>query len=263
MSSLALAVLLALFVPIIWLVSKHWPLNARTGQRLLEIAAPPDSVTDVLTIGTYNIHRGRGLDGKRDLTRIAKVISGCDIVALQEVEGHGLRHLGNQAYMLGQACGYSAHFSPTRRQLFFPHRGNALLTRLPVTYWRREPLSPTTGKAYRNVTIYKIEVNGHVIHVLNTHLSKPSEQSAPLGYVIELFLSLERAVLVGDFNARQTEPKLRELLASNIEDATALCCDDPDRIDWILVRGIEVVSARSQPPGASDHPFFCATLRLR
>ena len=50
-----------------------------------------DSTTPVtLTLLSYNIHNGVGLDGVLDLDRIADVIaaSGADVVGLQEVDRH-------------------------------------------------------------------------------------------------------------------------------------------------------------------------------
>ena len=258
-------ILSILAVAVAWLGSRHWPLSAAQGRELHGSLAGCETKAGrgSFTVGTYNIHRGRGLDGKRNLARIARTIEGCDVVGLQEVEGHGLRHFGNQAYQLGQDCKYAAHFSPTRRHFFFPHRGNALLTRLPVTHWQREPLSPTTGKAYRNMTTYTISFNGEVVYVINTHLSKPEEQIAPLRRVLEVFSSLERVVLLGDFNAHPAHPELQELLASGIEDATSIASQDPLRVDWILVRGLKVLWARSEPTGPSDHPFYLASLSLK
>jgi len=258
-------ILSILAVAVAWLASRHWPLSAAQGRELHGSLAGCETKAGrgSFTVGTYNIHRGRGLDGKRNLARIARTIEGCDVVGLQEVEGHGLRHFGNQAYQLGQDCEYAAHFSPTRRHFFFPHRGNALLTRLPVTHWQREPLSPTTGKAYRNMTAYTISFNGEVVYVINTHLSKPEEQIAPLRRVLEVFSSLERVVLLGDFNAHPARPELQELLASGIEDATSIASQDPLRVDWILVRGLKVLWARSEPTGPSDHPFYLASLSLK
>ena len=242
---------------------RHWPLPEKKGNFLTGKIDQSNKDAKVITIGTYNIHRARGVDGKKNLSRIGSVISSCDVVALQEVEGNSLRNFRNQAYSLAERCGYLVHFSPSRRQLFFPHRGNALLTRFPVTEWIRKPLTPTTGKAYRNVTTYKIRLQGEIINVINTHLSKPSEQTEPLKYVLNLFLSFDRAVLLGDFNTTSLDPNLQNLLTHKVDDATALSTDDLDRVDWILVRGLDVLSARMEPPGASDHPFFSATLSLR
>ena len=201
------SILIIVILVLAYLVGKHWSLFPARGTELKGQKEYP-SISGSLTIGTYNIHRARGLDGKRDLNRIAKVITGCDVVALQEVEGFGVRHFGNQAYKLGQDCGYAVHFSPTRRHFGFPHRGNALLTRAPVTNWLREPLSPTTGKAYRNLTVYELSLEGKTLHIINTHLSKLSEQIAPIKRVFEIFLSLERAILVGDFNAHTSHPEV-------------------------------------------------------
>lgn len=242
--------------------SRHWPLSAAQGREIRGIPARNETASRSFTIGTYNIHRGRGLDGKRNLSRIGRMIEGCDVVALQEAEGYGLRNFRNQAYQLGHDYGYATHFSPTRRYFFFPHRGNALLTRLPVTYWQREPLSPTTGKAYRNLTTYTISFNGEIIHIINTHLSKPTEQIAPLRRVFEVFLSLERVVLVGDFNAHPSHPEMLELLKSGSNDVTSMASQDPQRVDWILVRGLKVLWARYEPEGPSDHPFYLASLSL-
>ena len=48
----------------------------------------PDGEQPELTVMSYNIHHGRGLDDVVDLERIAEVIveSGAEIVALQEVD---------------------------------------------------------------------------------------------------------------------------------------------------------------------------------
>lgn len=242
------------------LAGRHWPLREATGGGLVGIPDSPAVRERSFTVCTYNIHRGRGLDGKRDLSRIAQMIEGYDLIGMQEVEGPGLRSFRDQASQLGEQCGYAVHFSPTRRRCFFPHRGNALLSRLPVTSWHREPLSPTVGKAFRNLTVYRILINGQAVHVMNTHLSKPEEQSAPLHRVLEVLQGFERVVLLGDFNARPEYPALQQLLDSGFVDAISVSDQDSSRVDWILVRGLRVQWARSEPAGPSDHPFYTARL---
>ena len=76
-------------VAAVWLGSRHWPLSAAQGRELHGSLAGRETKAGrgSFTVGTYNIHRGRGLDGKRNLTRIAHMIKGCDVVGLQEVEG--------------------------------------------------------------------------------------------------------------------------------------------------------------------------------
>ena len=84
-------ILSILAVAVAWLGSRHWPLSAAQGRELQGSLAGCETKADrgSITVGTYNIHRGRGLDGKRNLTRIAHMIKGCDVVGLQEVEGYG------------------------------------------------------------------------------------------------------------------------------------------------------------------------------
>ena len=59
---------------VIFLASRVWSLRGRRGTVL---AAPDRTKTfngSALTVGTYNIHRARGIDGRRDLRRIAQVL---------------------------------------------------------------------------------------------------------------------------------------------------------------------------------------------
>ena len=122
---------------VIFLASRVWSLRGRRGTVLAASDRTKTFNGPALTVGTYNIHRARGTDGRRDLRRIARIISGCDIVALQEVEGPRLGSGRNQAWHLGRWLRLAAHFAPSRKLFFFPHRGNALLCRFPVSRWQR------------------------------------------------------------------------------------------------------------------------------
>ena len=104
--------------------------------------------------------------------------------------------------------------------------------------------------------------NGETVHIMNTHLSKHAEKIAQLRRVLEVFLSFERVVLLGDFNTQPAHPQLLALLELGVEDVTSVAGDDPRRVDWILVRGLKVLWARSEPAGPSDHPFYLASLSL-
>jgi len=79
-----------------------------------------------LRVVTYNIHRGRGLDGKNRLDRILQVLEeiDADIIALQEV-------LQYQVPVLREATGMNVIFSPTRR-LVHGLYGNMCLSRFPL-----------------------------------------------------------------------------------------------------------------------------------
>ncbi len=240
--------------------ARAWPLKAAVGSALDRPAPGVRTAVADFTVATYNIHRGRGLDRRTDLVRTGAVLAGCDVAGLQEVQGPEFWSPGNQAERLAQLLELGVHFAPTRRRAFFPHRGNALLTRFPVSHWRRQPLFPNTGKSYRNLAVYHMHIGGRTVYVLNTHLSRPERQRAPLAAVIDAFSRYYPAILLGDFNAVADHPAVLELLPPDAVDALALGGVDSQRVDWILVRGLKVKAAWSASAGPSDHPFFAARL---
>ena len=235
------------------------PLPAADGHLPL-VGTETDIEIDSFTVGTFNIHRARGLDGRKDLSRVAAVIAGCDVVGLQEVEGESLFKRENQGETLARRLDCWAHFSPTRLRAFFPERGNALLSRVPVTAWRRRPLPIIRGKGYRNFTEYTLSIGDQVIVLINTHLSKPDGNTAGLEQVLSAFLHHQHAVLLGDFNAASTHPGFARLRDGHTIDAIGGTGDE--RVDHIFVRGLKVLSTWSFPAGPSDHPFFAARLSL-
>src|SRR5262245_4754490 len=90
--------------------------------------------TRTVRVATYNIHRGRGLDGRVRLERIAAVLAtiDADVVALQEVVGASPLREG-QAADLGAALGMGWVMAPTRhlRTALF---GNVVLSRFPMRH---------------------------------------------------------------------------------------------------------------------------------
>jgi len=72
-------------------------------------------------------------------------------------------------------------------------------------------------------------------------------------------------VLMGDLNTPSNDPALGAMLSvGGAVDAVGakLGQPTPERIDWILTRGLEAVDARVEDRGASDHPVVWAELRL-
>ena len=115
--------------------------------------------THTVRVATYNIHRGRGLDGRTRLERIAAVLAtiDADIVALQEVVGASPLKPG-QAAELGAALGMGWVMAPTRhlRTALF---GNVVLSRFPVRHHVQHDLTWQTCEP-RNVQRVDLEVGG-------------------------------------------------------------------------------------------------------
>ena len=56
------------------LLFKYWPLGPASGLELKHMKRVYQPTGDSIIIGTYNIHRSRGTDGRRDLNRNSQVI---------------------------------------------------------------------------------------------------------------------------------------------------------------------------------------------
>jgi endonuclease/exonuclease/phosphatase family metal-dependent hydrolase len=160
--------------------------------------------THTLRVATYNIHRGRGLDGRTRLERIAAVLAtiDADIVALQEVLGASALKPG-QAAELGAALGMGWVMAPTRhlRTALF---GNVVLSRFPVRHHVQHDLTWQTCEP-RNVQRVDLEVGGaHVLHLYNVHLGtallERRQQAARLAGLVHDKRVTGPKIVLGDFN---------------------------------------------------------------
>ena len=104
---------------------------------------------------SYNIQYGFGADGRYDLERIAEVVAGADVIALQEVERHWRRTgeadqpeilgrlLPEHHWVYGPAFDMDASYRDVEGRLVNRRRqfGTMLLSRLPIA-WSRLHLLP-------------------------------------------------------------------------------------------------------------------------
>jgi endonuclease/exonuclease/phosphatase family metal-dependent hydrolase len=119
-------------------------------------------------IATYNIHKGRGLDGRVRIERIARVLAeiDADVVALQEVVSHeGLSIQDHQASYLADRFAYSYAIGETRK-----HRGgvygNVTLSRSGFELFRHVDLS-VAGREERGVLRTDLRIGPHLLHIFN------------------------------------------------------------------------------------------------
>jgi endonuclease/exonuclease/phosphatase family metal-dependent hydrolase len=166
-------------------------------------AAPPDF--EPLRIGSYNVHRCVGSDGRSDVDRVARVIAemGCDTIGLQEVDSRpGERSDSQQLEYLAKATGMQAVAGSTiiRHNRAY---GNALLTRRKIiavrqhdlSYWRFEP---------RGALEVDLDVAGSCIRVFVMHLGLlPIERRFQVRKVLSILRAMPMdhpVVVVGDIN---------------------------------------------------------------
>ena len=224
---------------------------------------------DVLRVATYNIHRGRGLDGRVSMRRIAEVLRevDADVVGVQEIYEAQAEHLARDLGMQ-LVTGVTV-----RRQE--GACGNAVLSRLPLRGVVTFDLSVRAREARGGIRV-DLGLGEQILHVFNVHLGlRGHERAAQVKWLVERHILWDDRtgprIVVGDLNEwfpgrvgralrreftslrrRRTHPALLPLWAL-------------DRIYWDhTLRGESLRVHRTRLARvASDHLPLVATLRLR
>lgn len=162
---------------------------------------------DRFRIASYNIHKGRGLDGMVRIERIGRVLAeiDADIVALQEVVSHEGRSIqDHQAGYLADRLGYFYAIGETRK-----HRGgvygNVTLSRASFEMVRHVDLS-VPGHEERGVLRTDIRLGQNLVHVFNVHLGTAHRERRTQAVRLvdeDLLRSIDISgprIVVGDFN---------------------------------------------------------------
>jgi endonuclease/exonuclease/phosphatase family metal-dependent hydrolase len=222
-----------------------------------------------LRVATYNIHRGRGLDGRVSLPRIAEVLReiDADVVGVQEVYEAQAEHLARELGMQ-LVIGTTVHRSDGAY-------GNAVLTHLPLHGVATFDLSVQTREARGGIRA-DLAFREQILHVFNVHLGlRRHERAAQVKWLIERHIlwddRIGPRIVIGDLNEwfpgrvgralrneftslrrRRTHPALLPLWAL-------------DRIYWdhtVRGEGLRVHRTRLSRV-ASDHLPLVATLRIQ
>jgi len=257
------------FLILIGLVRKSRPAKNKRGKRLNN-AAEKTIKKDTFTVATFNIQTGKDLHGKRDINRSAKAIRHADLIGIQEVYAPSwLNKLGfglSQSRVLADTGGFGWLFCATRTRWLREHRGNLLLSKLPVSEWRIKMLPDQSGKSFRNMTVAKLSWKGEAFYFINTHLHTRKGRRRQLDVVLREFAKYPRAILVGDFNtmsnSKQMIKALKDAEISDAIDVALLDTDNDERIDWILTKGFQVHDGSMIAKGISDHPYYQVTLSI-
>ncbi len=231
-----------------------------------------------LTVASYNIHRGVGLDRRLDLDRIAAVIGEIDpdVVGLQEVIRDADSAHGDQAAYLAHRLRMNLIMGPTR-----PHGsgiyGNAVLARLPIVGSVTCDLS-RHGREPRCCLRVDLGANGQTFHVFNCHLGlglRERRQQLDLlaGFIRASETVAGPRVLLGDFNEWHRGPITRQLKAEFASPMRRMRRTHPalfplfrlDRIYWdVELEGDKFRVHRSRRARvASDHLPVVVRLRVR
>jgi endonuclease/exonuclease/phosphatase family metal-dependent hydrolase len=262
-----LAVVAVLGGMIAWGAGRH-PADATKPMTVVGRAEVSQIAGRRFRVAGYNIRRGKGNDGVRDVRRTGETIRRVkpDVVGLFEVDGGLWGRPPNQAAELSDELGMAAVYAPTERRFWHDHFGNALLSRVRLGSVHRIPLNCTQYRKYRNALLTRFVVGGRTVNCLAAHLDRVKDREQQLRDVFALFHSLKApVVLVGDLNTMDDDPLLHELMGRGDSVNALLKCraDWPERrVDWILVRGLNVIDSGCVDNGVSDHPLMWADLEL-
>lgn len=237
---------------------------------------PGDPPPRPLSVATFNIHHGVGLDNVLDLERIAATVesTGAEVVGLQEVDVHfGERsNFVDQATWLADRLGMYVVFGANldldpltpgapRRQY-----GTAVLSEHRISEWTNTLLPRPEGGEQRGLLEARIRVRGLPVRVFDTHLQHNSqvERLAQIAAIRDILAGTDESVVVlGDLNATPDSPEIASLtedlvdawVTAGVGDGYTYDAVTPHaRIDYVMSSGDVVArTAAVVTTDAADH----------
>jgi endonuclease/exonuclease/phosphatase family metal-dependent hydrolase len=240
-----------------------------------------------IKVMTYNIHHGKGKDGKLNLQRIADKVaaSGADVFGLNEVDkvfSARSNHI-DQISWLSAELNMQQSFGPSitlesKETSSVRQYGNALLSRHPIKFETNHMIQNrrwfVEGRALLETTIQ----NGdQLVKIYVTHLSlNPLLQRNQVNFIINKLQSEKLPIiLMGDLNMKrgsQTWKKLTGQLTDVCYEAFLKPCSTfpstkpKSQLDYIFISSnfhIDHVEVLKHDPKASDHLPIKATLSTK
>ena len=187
-----------------------------------------------MRIVTWNIHGGRGRDGRCDPGRIAALLSDmkCDAAALQEVgdvnRAGQESEVADQASWLGRKLGWFVAYGPNLT-LRGHQYGNAILSRFPIAHARNYDLSVPDREPRGCLRADLALPGGGSLHLFDLHLGLSGgerRRQAAMLFSADLLRDTALAaplVVCGDFNMWSPLPgPILRLLRTALRDAAVV-----------------------------------------
>jgi len=239
-------------------------------------AVPGDPPPRPLSVATFNIHHGVGLDNVLDLERIAATVesTGAEVVGLQEVDVH----LGERSNFVDQATwladrlgmyvvfGANLDFDPLTPDAPRRQYGTAVLSEHRIREWTNTLLPHPEGGEQRGLLEARIRVRGLPVRVFNTHLQHNSqvERLAQIAAIRDILAGTDESVIVlGDLNATPDSSEIASLtedlvdawVTAGVGDGYTYDAATPHaRIDYVMSSGDVVArTAAVVTTDAADH----------
>jgi endonuclease/exonuclease/phosphatase family metal-dependent hydrolase len=205
-----------------------------------------------------------------NLDRLAEVLTGFDVIGLQEADAGSLRSgFLNQTRYLAETSGlpFWSH-QPNRPVARLAHSANGLISRLEPTAVMDYPLpSRIPG---RGALLAQFGEGEDALAVMIAHLSLSAPARArQLGFIAELLQDFRHAVLMGDLNTEPGSVEMRQLfnkssLQPPAQPTPTFPSWKPRRaLDHILTsEAIQLEKTWTLPQAFSDHLPVAAQIRL-
>jgi len=249
------------------------PLNAQT-------ELPESSYVD-LTVVTYNINHGQGMDGLYSSIRIARTLEQYepDLVALQEVDmGTNRVNQDLQAEVIAKHLGMFYVFGKTVNYIGGEH-GNAILSKYPIISSQNSDISPDITSERRRLLRVTVDLEFRTLKFYSTKFGIMDEEkeynSRRIGKFLKRMDPNEPVILGGDLGVKPFSTSLSSLMKSLIDLGTRF--NNPmttyptslmsRRLDYILVnKYVEPVEYEipidSLSTISSDHLPIVAKVRI-
>ncbi|WP_275628104.1 endonuclease/exonuclease/phosphatase family protein [Pseudomonas sp. 273] len=232
----------------------------------IQVGISTERYRHYLTRGWQHLLPAAGRAG--NLQRIGDLLSGYDLVALQEADGGSLRSgYVNQVEHLAQLGAFPYWYQQLNRNLGrIAQHSNGLLSRLRPTLLEDHPLPGPPG---RGAILMRFGEGDNALAVIMMHLALgPRTRTRQLAYIRELLQGYRHQVLMGDMNTHATDlletSPLRDLglIAPQVQ-ATFPSWRPQRCLDHILLSpGLTLERVSVLPEPISDHLPVAVEIRL-
>ncbi len=178
----------------------------------------PESTYVDLTVVTYNIHHGEGVDDLYSAIRIARTLEQYkpDLVALQAVDMGTNRTEGDlQINIIANHLGMFYVFGKTIDYLGGEY-GNAILSKYPIISTQNIDISPGITSERRGLLRATIDIGFRTLKFYSTQFGIMDEEqkyhSKRLGSVFKRLMNNEPIIFCGDLNAEPYSVQLTPLM---------------------------------------------------
>ncbi|MNI17239.1 hypothetical protein D3C73_706040 [compost metagenome] len=237
--------------------------------RPLQQTAVPVSLTasSSVKIMTFNIHHGKGLDGRINIQRIIGVLAQekADIIVLQEVDRYQLRSgMVDQAQEIARGLAMNYCFSASLTAGFGEY-GNMILSKHPILEHQAVRLPGI--REDRSLLSAVISIHEQEVTILATHLGvRAQERKQHMSLVLGAAAQLQGpTIIAGDFNMRADDVLLKEFIeyypSAQFSDSLSKAIPFGE-IDLLFSNLSQVGFATALPTRSSDHFPVIARFRL-